>query len=270
MYFLFSGEGPTDVGVGTGAATICEGDDFGHGPMAIIVDQLVEDRQGYSPLGVSTCGIISEHSLAERARQLKTVKKSLRLPGVKQPKETRYFFNNARILARIAREKRAELADDVVAILFRDSDGTASAGRGQWEDKRRSIIHGFDEERFTRGVPMIPKPKSEAWVLCGLTGNPNYGGGPLEERSGNDNSPNSLKDELKRFAGKQLARNAVRNGARSANRLSQDRPAELRCVHEPARRGDLINVALIRSFIFSRRGVKSNNMEVHASLPLKS
>ncbi len=245
MYFLFSGEGPTDVGVGTGAATICEGDDFGHGPMAIIVDQLVEDRQGYSPLGVSTCGIISEHSLAERARQLKTVKKSLRLPGVKQPKETRYFFNNARILARIAREKRAELADDVVAILFRDSDGTASAGRGQWEDKRRSIIHGFDEERFTRGVPMIPKPKSEAWVLCGLTGNPNYGGGPLEERSGNDNSPNSLKDELKRFAGKQLrakrcakwceigesiiARSPCRASVRS--RTGSSRRFDKRCAH---------------------------------------
>ena len=25
MYFLFSGEGPTDMGVGTGVAVICEG-----------------------------------------------------------------------------------------------------------------------------------------------------------------------------------------------------------------------------------------------------
>ena len=176
MYFLFSGEGPTDLGLGTGAATICEGDEFEHGPMAIIVDQMVEERQGYSLLGVSTCGIISERSLAERARQLKAVKKSLRLPGSKQPKETRYFFNNAHILAQCAHEKQAKLADEVVAILFRDSDGTASAGRGLWEDKRRSMIHGFDEEGFARGVPMIPNPKSEAWVLCGLTGNPNHGG----------------------------------------------------------------------------------------------
>jgi hypothetical protein len=206
MYFLFSGEGPTDLGIGTGAGMICEGDEFGHGPMAIIVDQMVEDRQGYSPLGVSVCGIVSEHSLSERKGQLKPAKKSIRLPGVKQPKETRYFFNNARLLARIAQEKRAELADEVVAVLFRDSDGTASAGRGLWDDQRRSMIQGFDEEGFARGVPMIPRPKSEAWILCGLTGNPNYGGAPLEERSGNDNSPNSLKDELRTFAGKSLAR----------------------------------------------------------------
>jgi len=51
MYILFSGEGATDLGVGTGAALVCEGDEFAHGPMAIIVDQIVEDRQGYSLIG---------------------------------------------------------------------------------------------------------------------------------------------------------------------------------------------------------------------------
>ena len=202
------------MGIGTGASMICEGDQFAPGPMAIIVDQIVEDRQGYSPLASSTCGIISEHSLADRARQLKAIKKSLRLPGVKQPKETRYFFNNARVLAQIAKEKQAAIGDDVVAILFRDSDGTASAGRGLWEDKRRSISHGFGEESFAKGVPMIPKPKSEAWVLCGLTGNPNHGGSPLEERSGNDNSPNSLKEELERFVGVPPSRELLCDKAR--------------------------------------------------------
>jgi len=32
MYFLFSGEGPTDFGTATGVAAICEGDDYEHGP----------------------------------------------------------------------------------------------------------------------------------------------------------------------------------------------------------------------------------------------
>ncbi len=41
MYFLFNGEGPTDMGVGTSAAVICEGEDYRCGPMAAIVDQIV-------------------------------------------------------------------------------------------------------------------------------------------------------------------------------------------------------------------------------------
>jgi hypothetical protein len=127
---------------------------------------------------------------------LKAVKKALRLPGKKQTKETRYFFNTARLLARIAREQEHERADEVVAVLFRDSDGTASAGRGLREDKRTSMLDGFAEEGFPRGVPMIPKPKSEAWVLCALKRHPYRDCRALEERSGNDASPNALKKEL--------------------------------------------------------------------------
>jgi hypothetical protein len=83
-----------------------------------------------------------------------------------------------------------------VAVLFRDSDGTASADRGLWQDKWNSIIQGFSDEEFECGVPMIPKPKSEAWIICSVKENPYQGCGALESRSGNDNSPNSLKREL--------------------------------------------------------------------------
>jgi hypothetical protein len=201
MYFLFSGEGPTDLGVGTGAAMICEGDEYQCGPMAIIIDQIVEShpRHRYSPLDSRCCGCVSEHHLADRAGELKAARKSLGLPGVKQPKETRYFFNNARILARVAREKQVSLGDEVVAVLFRDCDGTASAGRGLWDDKHTSMLHGFQEEGFGRGVPMLPKPKSEAWIIAGMTGNVNHGGRNLEDWSGNDKSPNSLKGELEKI-----------------------------------------------------------------------
>ena len=41
MYFLLSGEGPTDMGVGSG-------DDYKCGPMAVIVDQIVESKHDYS------------------------------------------------------------------------------------------------------------------------------------------------------------------------------------------------------------------------------
>ena len=92
--------------------------------------------------------------------------------------------------------------DKVVAVLFRDSDGTATAQRGLWTDERNSMLRGFEDEGFSCGVPMLPKPKSEAWVLCALKDNPYQGCDALEERSGNDNSPNSLKDDLKARRGK--------------------------------------------------------------------
>lgn len=95
-----------------------------------------------------------------------------------------------------AKDKEAELHDKVIAVLFRDSDGTASADRGLWKHKWNSMIRGFSDEGFEQGVPMIAKPKSEAWIICCVRNNPYQGCEALEERSGNDKSPNSLKSEL--------------------------------------------------------------------------
>ncbi len=58
------------------------------------------------------------------------------------------------------------------------------------------MIQGFSDEGFEQGVPMIPKPKSEAWIICSVKNNPYQGCRTLEDRSGNDKSPNSLKGEL--------------------------------------------------------------------------
>lgn len=209
MFFLLSGEGAADMGAGRGAAAICEGKDFLVGPMAYIVAKVVEAKHNYSILE-GACGFISEGSVAHLAYQLKAVKKQLRLPGKKQAKETRYFFNNARILARIAKEKATSLNDDVVAVLFRDSDGTASAGRGEWYDKRESMLDGFNEEGFERGVPMIPKPKSEAWLICAWKTQPYRECDALEKRSGNDDSPNNLKGELEDLLNEEVTRDVLR------------------------------------------------------------
>ena len=213
MYFLLSGEGVTDMGAGKGAATICEGEDFLVGPMATIVAKVVEARHDYSVLD-GACGFISERSVAQRAGELKAVRKQLRLPGTKQAKETRYFFNTARILARFAQEQAAAVNDEVVAVLFRDSDGTASAGRGDWDDKRKSMLDGFREGGCDRGVPMIPKPKSEAWLICAWKRNPYRSCEALEARSGNDSSPNNLKDELQALLEVEVTPEVLRENTR--------------------------------------------------------
>jgi len=202
MYFLLSGEGPTDLGACRDGADECEGEALTHGPMAMFVDRIVNARQRYSPLEAECYGFVSEQRLTGRAAELKAVKKALRLPGKKREKETRYFFNNARVLARIAREKESEKSDEVVAILFRDADGRASPGRGEWTAKRQSMLDGFAEERFLRGVPMIPKPTSEAWLLCALKTNPYQNCADLEKRSGSEHSPHPVKGELRQRLGR--------------------------------------------------------------------
>jgi hypothetical protein len=196
MYFLLSGEGPTDIGLCANGAQNCDGPEHEEGPMAMIVSQIVEGRLGFSFLESGYYGFVSKSTLVSKASKFKAHKKSLRLPGQKKAKETAYFYRNARALALCALEKEAKLTQDVVAVLFRDSDGTASASRGLWTDKRDSMLQGFDDENYARGVPMIPKPKSEGWIICAVKRNPYQACEALEDRSGNDDSPNSLKKEL--------------------------------------------------------------------------
>jgi hypothetical protein len=201
MFFLLSGEGPTDLGRSRSEVPIALGENFEPGPMAIIVSQIVEKCHGYSPLVSQVCGFVSEAQIIIAAARIKG-RRRLGLPGRKREGETGYFYSNARVLARIAIDLSTSRSDDVVAVFFRDADGSASAGRGNWDAKRQSMLVGFAAEGFAFGVPMIPKPKSEAWFICALKASPYQGCDPLEDRSGNDDSPNSLKSELETILGR--------------------------------------------------------------------
>src|SRR4051794_26794622 len=115
MYFLLSGEGPSDLGVCSDGADQCDGGNLTHGPMTMFADRIVNAKHKYSLLEAECYGFLSERGLATRASELKAVKEAIRLPGKKRGKETRYFFNNARILARVAGEVESERKDEVVA-----------------------------------------------------------------------------------------------------------------------------------------------------------
>jgi hypothetical protein len=197
MHLLISGEGASDIGVCNHSLSICQKDNFVKGPMAIVIDKLIEHylEYEYSHLEYDNFTFVSERFLADE--KLNVLKKPRHLRGKKKPPETQYFFQNARVLAKKAKQLAEEKDENVVAVLFRDSDGTASAGRGLWADKVASMLKGFEAEDYSDlGVPMIPKPKSEAWLLCALKENPYQTCDRLEYLSGNDNSPNSLKLKL--------------------------------------------------------------------------
>jgi len=177
--------------------------EFQPGPMARIVDRLLEahPRVGYSLLDTQSSGgdtvrFVDEAELAKCAKS-----GPMKLAGIKYGKETGLFARNAQILGLLAKTDRDASKLPVVAVLFRDADSTRTSSRQEWQNKFSSMLRGFALAEFDAGVPMVPRPKSEAWLLCGLKEFPDAGCDGLEDAPGNDNSPNSLKSQLAELIG---------------------------------------------------------------------
>ena len=202
MILMLSGEGKTDMGQ---MVPTNRGMRFQPGPMAWIVDRLIETRLNYSPIEVyvacreSIC-FIGETELNERGKKDPAI-----LPGIKRGKGTAYFVRNANTLGIMAKALQKEAGDEVIAVLFRDTDKTNAAAKTLWQEKHNSIQLGFQRAEFCRGVAMLPLPKSEAWLLCALKQNHYQDCERLEEAPGNDNSPNSLKKQLENVIGHEAA-----------------------------------------------------------------
>lgn len=225
MILLLSGEGPSDLGSCDYPHRSGWGDVFNPGPMSILLERLLEPGLGYC-----VCDLAREHDPkalhfiheAELSRRAKIAKsKTILLPGLRSPVDTLYFYRNAQILGQIGLELRFQTNDSVLAVLFRDSDGTHSSPRTLWRDKVNSVVNGFESVEFDTGVPMIPKPKSEAWILCALKFPPYLHCDELEEASGNDNSLNSLKGQL------DTVLQAVGEGVDLADRVREVEPLKI-------------------------------------------
>lgn len=199
MIVVLSGEGPSDLGDCTNGQGICGIPDLQIGPMARFVDKEIETHIGYSLLDDTPDSyiFIKKQDLIRGAREASENRKSMSLPGRNRPGvETAYFYKNSRMLAERAKLLAEERHDCAIAVLFRDSDGTNSSPASLWQDKVNSIRQGFADAGFgQRGVAMVPKPKSEAWMLCVVRDNYQQCS-RLEELPGNDNAPNSAKVQL--------------------------------------------------------------------------
>lgn len=210
MIVVLSGEGPTDIGC-CNINDSCSIPDFTAGPMTVLIDELIDQKLNYSPLAVSpsTYRYYSERALSNRAKARKKDRPFI-LSGKKHAQETGYFHINAWMLGEIAVELEQAEDDKSIAILFRDSDGTNSSKRDHWQVRHDSIESGFKRANYERGVPMVPRPKSEAWLLCAAKSTPYQNCDQLENLPGNDNSPNSAKGELDKALNNQTsARNLV-------------------------------------------------------------
>lgn len=197
MILLVSGEGPTDIGGTTSQQCPTLAEDVTWGPMGMMVNKLVEPIWGYEPIDGGGMLFVAKGALLAYQRANKAVKpRSISLPGRERPQETAFFFENARSLARMAVQVSAKEQCQTGAVLFRDADGTRSADRSERSAKVRSMESGFAAEDFKHGVPMVPQPKSEAWLLCALQQHPYQNCEKFEALSGNDDSPNPAKSQL--------------------------------------------------------------------------
>ena len=195
MMLLVSGEGSSDMGSRSETGT------FKPGPMAILVDQFVASQMGDSMINRDRVRFLSKSDLKERRTRLGNRYQSVRLAGPKRRKGYSDFIRWAQVMGIMAKELEAERQRPVVAVLFRDSDGTGSERSKdlkRWKNQCDAMREGFlSVEGYRFGVPMIPKPKSEAWLLCALQKEPYQHCQSLENLSGNDdaapkNSPKKL------------------------------------------------------------------------------
>lgn len=196
MILILSGEGPGDLGGMVTVAGPGGGPQFRPGPMAWIVDKLFESLFGYAPLSFpDRVQYIPEEELGREAMG-RSRGRNVALTGKKRGKETGFFHVNAWALGTIAQRWTTQAESPVLAVLFRDCDGTRTQPNN-WQAKWDSMMTGFARASFAHGVPMLPRPKSEAWLLCAfLQGASHQNCVGMEELSGNDDSPNSAKKKL--------------------------------------------------------------------------
>lgn len=200
MKLLISGEGISDMGACNNAQGQCSDSHFTQGPMTVWLTRLCESLFGYDLNTIPEAIIyISEKKLAQDTKS-KSGGKMQAIRGKKHFSETGFYFNNAKQLGLTAKEITETAEEPVIAIIFRDFDGVNSTSDKEWKDKWDSMINGFNAAEFAYGVPMLPKPKSEAWLLCAAREG-NHSCADLEDISGNDNSPNSAKLQLKEKLG---------------------------------------------------------------------
>ena len=158
--------------------SISSGASYNLGPMALLAVRLLqkiipdwnEDNIDFqSPNNWITC--ISGNELA---RQAKGVRKHR--PSTKLKKGFVEHANRATTMAGYAKDNGHQLA-----FYFHDTD------KCDFDDLHQSIMLGFNGIEGVHGIPMIPKPTSEAWLICSQKQDPYAHCTALEtELSGND------------------------------------------------------------------------------------
>lgn len=191
---VMTGEGVTDMGGCNNEQPICSEQQLDIGPMARLLFKLIQHHlpewnvdhldQG-NPENHMTLvdGSWLRGECKKRKRGLIRISKSVQ-------KGMMVHAQRAQVLGEFAVQNNHQ-----IAAYFHDTDGTrsqlAAMPDRQWKITQ-SIKAGFRAAKFEgRGLAIVPKPTSEAWLICAAK-DPQYQDCSQLEASlsGNENSPN--------------------------------------------------------------------------------
>ena len=187
--FILCGEGPTDL--------YYNEVDQKQGPLKDCVDKLLDffwdDRNYIQFKQVSR----TEVSLSDKG---KPEKKTAVVRGVKNKFPChRFIAASAKCLAQKAEETAMENDEPHKwgVIYFHDLDANTKASVDEiYNASMKAMNEGFDSVSFPHGVPMIPKTRSESWLLCLLDPDGGANKRYFENLPMSDKSPNSGKKVL--------------------------------------------------------------------------
>lgn len=186
MKFLISGEGSSDLG------TLDSDGSLKKGAMTFVIDAIARHK----------FNVELEYYLVTEQGLKKLIKQDKRniMGRGSNHKPYEKLFLSAQYLGNYVTTIYPD-EDRTGVIFFKDADTTNISPQDTWKNIVSAIESGFKKSGNKYGVPMIPRPKSEAWLL-GYYQKYLYGQNEynhcerFEQMSGNDASPNSVKKLL--------------------------------------------------------------------------
>jgi len=199
-HVIVSGEGPSDLGGSLIGGALSSDDDFQKGPFYDLIYRMINrylpvwnrDLFDTNPL---TATYVSHGYLSKQAKEIAKGNGRFKFAGKKSHKENTGKFKQSRELAKLALENDCQLA-----IYFHDTDGN-NAERCAHSNLQTDIVNavndGFKKGGHNAGIAMIPKPTSEAWLICSCKDTPYQNCAELEvSLSGNDRSPDNAPKRI--------------------------------------------------------------------------
>jgi hypothetical protein len=201
QHILVTGEGPTDIGFSHTGQNISTNADFGKGPFYRLIERMLLrympnwNTDQFDETNPITASYVPHGHLSKRSKELTKGNKKFRFAGKSMPKGFAGLTKQSTELAKLALELECQ-----IAFYFHDTDGNnqekSSTSRLQ-ENMVNAAKQGFLSGGLENCIAMIPKPTSEAWLICSCKANAYDACGSLEATlSGNDDSPPEQSPKL--------------------------------------------------------------------------
>lgn len=184
---VICGEGPTDL--------YYDKQTNSRGPLKVCVDNLLESF--WDDVSYVDFVQVSRGDL-EATDKGKPEKKTAVVRGLKKNfANAAYVSKCAKLLAEKAKVFAKANEDDWGVIFFKDLDASSGTDIDKVYNAMFSAMEdGFETANFETGVPMVPKTRSESWILCALCPKDASKNDFFEKLPMSDKSPNSGKKVL--------------------------------------------------------------------------